>query len=287
VINNNSTLDNCGRLATVKPEEEWWFYQCAGTPVDATGKLVEVDIRNLLSHIQKVFDNKWYIRWGNIRNKGICANLMIGGAQNTTGNIVRLASNIQRLGGIDRLPYAKENLRNVAKCLATILELEVLGCFAEQGLPVTPYPVLESGAMPEARVTVDGTEVYVEVTHMEWPRREELVVTDWKSKQGAKLADKCIEKVSQLPNSECCVVVINPPTLIDNEIGRSIMASLAGYLSPDLYTRISGIILANKFMERSGFIKTCPVVVVNSLASKRCDDALVRLADALGKYPEY
>ncbi|MDP3063834.1 MAG: hypothetical protein Q8O40_11595 [Chloroflexota bacterium] len=286
MVNEHNPIDKCQRLSGIRPGDVWWFYQCAGAPEDTSGELSERDIRSILSHLETVFDNKWYVRWGNTRNKGICASLLIGGVQHSVDNIMRLASNIRRLGGIDKLPKAAANLRNLAKCLNTVLELEVLACFVEEGFTVTPYPVLPSGAIPEAKVKVGDTDVYVEVTHMDWPRPEDFPGIDWKSKQGTKLVEKCIGEVSQLPRSECGVVVMNPPTLIDEEVGRNILASFQGYLSPELYTRISGMILANKLVERSGFIRACPIVLVNACASRRCDSALERLAEALWKHPK-
>ncbi len=64
------------------------------------------------------------------------------------------------------------------------------------------------------------------------------------------------------------------------------MASMKDYPSPDVYTRISGIILANKLIERSGRIKAQPIVLVNVHASGRCDSELVKLAEALWKHPK-
>jgi len=132
---------------------------------------------------------------------------------------------------------------------------------------------------------VDDSDVFVEVTHMEWPKPQDFPGTNWKSRQGQRLVEKCIAEVAQLPSSECGVIIMNPPTLIDEEVGKSILASFQAYLLPDLYTRVSGIILANKLIERSGFIKTSPMAIVNIHASKRCDGALERLVQALWKHP--
>ena len=94
----------CKELATIEPHDEWWFYQCVGgVPEDTTGVYSEEDVRNLLSHLETIFDNKWYVKHGNTTNGGICANLLLGGVQNTVGNIMRLASNISRLGGLTQL----------------------------------------------------------------------------------------------------------------------------------------------------------------------------------------
>jgi len=65
-----------------------------------------------------------------------------------------------------------------------------------------------------------------------------------------------------------------------------ILESMRDLLLPDVYTRISGIILSNKLEERSGFIKACPIVLVNVHASRRCDEQLGRLAKALWKHPQ-
>lgn len=181
----------CDRLGTIKPQDEWWFHQCAGgVPEDTTGALRETDVRAMLSHLQGIFDNKWYVRYGNIRNRGLCANLLLGGVQNTVGNIMRLASNISRLAGIAKLgKKTRENLRNVAQCRDTILDLELLSCFAEGGFLVTPYPVLDSGTTPDAKAEVDKTDIFIEITHMEWPKREDFPGFNWKSKQGGKLIE--------------------------------------------------------------------------------------------------
>jgi hypothetical protein len=281
----------CDRLSTIKPEDEWWFYQCGGgVPEDITGATSEIDVRAMLFHLEGIFDNKWYAKYGNIRNGGLCANSRLGGVQNTVDNIMRLASNISRLGGIAKLgKKTKDNLRNrsVAQCLDTILELEVLSCFAEEGFLVTPYPVLDSGTTPDAKIEIDKTDIFIEITHMEWPKPENFPGLNWKSKQGGKLIEKCIGKVAQLPLSQCGAIIMNPPTLIDEEIGKSIMASMKDYLSPDTYTRISGIILANKLIERSGSIKAQPIVLINVHASRRCDSELVKLASALWKHPQH
>lgn len=130
------------------------------------------------------------VRYGNIRNRGLCANLLLGGVQNTVGNIMRLASNISRLAGIAKLgKKTRENLRNVAQCRDTILDLELLSCFAEGGFLVTPYPVLDSGTTPDAKAEVDKTDIFIEITHMEWPKREDFPGFNWKSKQGGKLIE--------------------------------------------------------------------------------------------------
>lgn len=278
----------CKELATIKPHDEWWFYQCVGgVPEGTTGIYSEEDVRNLLSHLETVFDNRWYVKHGNTKNSGICAELLLGGGmQNPIGNIMRLASNISRLGGITRLgKQAKDDLRNIAKCQDTILELEVLSCFVEEGFPVTPYPVLDNGRVPDGKVTVGTTDIFIEVTHNEWPKLEGFPGFNWKSKQGSKIIEKCINEVDQLPDSECGAIILNPPFLIDREIGIVILESMRDFLLPDLYTRISGIILPNKLIERSGFIKVHPIVLINIHAFKRCDGELERLAEALYKHP--
>lgn len=284
---NEPPLLKCKELATIKPHDDWWFYQCAGgVPEDTTGVHSEEDVRNLLSHLETIFDNKWYVKHGNTTNRGICANLLLGGVQNTVDNIMRLASNISRLGGITQLGrQARDSLRNVRQCLDTILELEVLRCFAEEGFPLKPYPLLNDGKRPDAKVTVDKMEIFVEITAVDWPRPEDFPGPNWKSKQGSKLIEKSINKVGQLPRSHCGVVVVNPPTLFDEEMARAIMEAVEAYLAPDLHTRISGIILANKRIERSGFLRACPTVLVNAHACKRCDSELLRLAEALYKHP--
>lgn len=277
----------CDRLSTIKLKDEWWFYQCAGgVPEDTTGVYSEEEIRNLLSHLETIFDNRWYVKHGNTTNRGICANLLLGGVQNTVGNVMRLASNISRLGGITQLGrQTRDSLRNVRQCLDTILELEVLSCFAEEGFPLRPYPFLDDGKRPDAKVIVDKTEIFIEVTGVDWPRPEVFPGSNWKSRQGSKIIEKSINEVSQLPRFQCGAIVVNPPTLIDEEMERAIMEAMQAYLSPDLYTRISGIILANKRIERSGFLKACPIVLVNTHAYKRCDSELLRLAEGLYKHP--
>lgn len=284
---NETPVSKCKELATIKPHDEWWFYQCVGgVPEDTTGVYSEEDVRNLLSHLETIFDNRWYVKHGNTTNRGICANLLLGGVQNTVGNIMRLASNISRLGGITQLGrQTRDGLRNMRQCLDTILELEVLSCFAEEGLPLRPYPLLKNGKRPDAKVMVDKTDVFVEITAVDWPKPEDFPCLNWKSKQGSKIIEKSINEVSQLPRSQCGVVVVNPPTLFDEEMARAIMEAMQAYLAPDLYTRISGIILANKRIERSGFLKACPTVLVNTHAYKRCDSELLRLAEALYKHP--
>lgn len=278
----NETPLKCKELATIKPYDEWWFYQCGGgVPEDTTGVY-----RNLLAHLETIFDNRWYIKHGNTINGGICANLLLGGVQNTAGNIIRLASNISQLGGITQLGrQTRDSLRNVNQCLDTILELEVLSCFAEEGFSLKPYPLLSNGKRPDAKVIVDTTEIFIEITAVDWPRPEDFPGLNWKSKQGSKLIEKSISKANQLPHSQCGAVIVNPPTLFDEEMARAIMEAMQAYLAPDLYTKISGIILSNKRIERSGFLEACPTVLVNAYAHKRCDNELVRLAEALYKHP--
>jgi hypothetical protein len=284
---NEAPVSKCKELATIMPQDDWWFYQCVGgVPEDTTGVYSEEDVRALLSHLETIFDNRWYVKHGNTINRGICAGLLLGGVQNTVSNIMRLAYTISRLGGITQLGrQTRDSLRNVRQCLDTILELEVMSCFVEEGFPLSPYPFLSDGKRPDAKATVDLTEIFIEITAVDWPRPEDFPGLNWKSKQGSKLIEKSISEVSQLPRSECGAVVVNPPTLFDEEMARAIMEAMQGYLVPDLYTRISGIILANKRIERSGFIKTCPTVLVNAHACKRCDSELLRLAEALYRHP--
>ncbi len=284
---NETPLSKCKELATITLQDDWWFYQCVcSVPEDTTGVYGEEDVRNLLSHLETIFDNRWYVEHGNTINKGICASLLLGGVQNTVGNIMRLAYNISRLGGITQLGrQTRDNLRNMRQCLDTILELEVMSCFVEEGFPLSPYPLLSSGKRPDARVIVDMTEIFIEITAVDWPRREDFPSFDWKSKQGSKLIEKSISEVSQLPRFQCGAIVVNPATLFDKEMARAIMEGMQAYLTPELYTRISGIILANKRIERSGFLKACPTVLVNTHAYKRCDSELLRLAEALYKHP--
>jgi hypothetical protein len=287
IMVNQSSISSCERLSTIKPGDEWWFYQCGGgVPKDTTGMNTEDDIREILSHLQVIFNNEWYAKHGNSRNGGICANLLLGGVQNTIGNIMRLSSNISRLGGIAKLgKRVRDDLRNTRKCCDVILELEVLSCFVEEGFPVTPYPILNNRRVPDCKVTVGSTDIFVEVTHNEWPRAKNFPSFGWKSKQGSKIIEKCLYEVEQLPDSECGAIVLNPPTLIDREMSNDILESMRGFLLPDLYSRISGIILANKLVERSGFIKASPILLVNGYAAKRCDSELERLAEALWKHP--
>ncbi|MFC1956875.1 hypothetical protein ACFLVY_01080 [Chloroflexota bacterium] len=283
----NDALLKCRELATIGPHDEWWFYQCGGgVPEDTTGVHSEQDVRALLSHLETIFNNRWYVKHGNTANRGLCANLLLGGVQNTVDNILRLASNISRLGGITRLGrQTRDGLRNVTQCLDTILELEVLSCFAEEGFSLKPYPLLSNGKRPDAKVIVDTTEIFIEITAVDWPRQEDFPGTNWKSKQGSKLIEKSINEVSQLPRGQCGAVVVNPATLFDEEMARAIMEAMRAYLAPDHYTKISGIILANKRIERSGFLKAHPTVLVNAHAHKRCDNELLRLAEALCKHP--
>lgn len=285
---NQSLVSPCERLRAIKPEDEWWFYQCAAdTLEDTTGS--KDDIMNTLFHLQAIFNNKWYVKYGNIRNGGICALALLGGMQNTSGNIMRIASNISRLGGIAKLGKKTiKSLRNrdVAQCLDTILEIEVLSCFAEEGFPLTPYPVLDNGRIPDAKVVIDEMDIYVEITAIRWPRPEDFPGQNWKPKQGSKVIERCIEEVSQLPLSQCGIVIVNPPTLFDEEIGRTIMETMKAWFSPELYTKLSGIIIANKRIERSGFIKAQPIPIVNIHASNRCDSQLAKLAEALWKNPK-
>jgi len=286
---NDDLVYKCDKLSNIQPHDEWWFYQCAGgVPVDITGMNSEEDIKNTLKHLQTVFDNKWYVKHGNTKNGSICAGLLLGGVQNNTGNIMRLASNIARLGGILKLgKQVKNNLRNITKCRDTILELEVLSCFVEEGFEVTPYPLLDIGKIPDGRVIVDNVEIFVEITHNEWPKSDDFPGLNWKSKQGSKIIEKCISEIEQLPKGECGVVILNPPFMIDSEIGTVILESMRDLLLPDVYTRISGVILSNKLSERSGFIKALPIVLINSHAAKRCDNELEKLATALWKHPSY
>lgn len=270
----------CDKLRAIKPSDDWWFFQCAR----AQGNITEVyskEEREALSVLQEIFDNKWYLAMRE-RRKGFCASQLLGGSQNTEGNMMRLASNILRLGGISRLGRkVRDDLRSVTKHLDTALELEIMGCFVESGFAVTPYPNLSNGSVPDGMVAVDVTDIYFEVTHNEWPLPDNFPGPDWKSKQGNKIAEKCIAEVSQLPKNECGVIIINPPTLIDGEMGTAILAAMGGYLQPDVYTRISGVILVNKLIERSGFLRAVPIVIVNVHATKRCDRELNRLASAL------
>jgi len=287
-MNQYSPLQ-CDELSTIKVNDEWWFYKCSGgVSTDTASVHSEEDIRNLLSHLQGIFDNKWYVKHGNIRNGGICANALLGGAQNTEGNIMRLASNISRLGGIAQLgKKTKDNLRNPRQCLDTILELEVLSCFLEEGFSVAPYPILHTGQVPDGKLRLDNTDIFIEVTNVEWPTPENFPGINWKQKQGSKIIEKCISKVEQLPKSQCGVVIVNPPTLFDPETSGIVLESMRGFLLPDLYNRISGIIVAHKLIERSGFIKATPIVLVNDYATKRCDLELVKLAEALWKHPQF
>lgn len=276
----------CDRLSVIRLDDEWWFYQCAGIPEDKSGESGEEVVRRILSNLQGVFDNAWYVKYGNTKNGGICANLLLGGVQNTAGNMLRLASNLARLGGIEKLGHKlKSDLRSISKCRDTILELEILSCFAEEGFPVIPYPILNNGKVSDGKVTVGVTDIFFEVTHNEWPKPADFPGLNWKSKEGSKIIGKCIREVQQLPKSECGAIIINPPTLFDKEMGTVILESMRDFLFPGLYTRISGIILTNKLIERSGFIKAQPVVLINTYAEKRCDNELERLAEALWKHP--
>ena len=277
----------CDKLSNIQPHDEWWLYQCAsGVPEDITEVNSEEDIKNTLSHLQTIFDNKWYVKHGNIKNGCICAGLLLGGMQNNTGNIMRLASNLAGLGGIAKLgKQVKNNLRSITKCRDTILELEILSCFEEEGFEVTPYPLLDNGKIPDGKVVVGNAKIFVEITHNEWPKPADFPGLNWKLKQGSKIIEKCMSEIEQLPKGECGVVILNPPFMIDSEIGTIILESMRDFLLPDVYTRISGVILSNKLIERSGFIKTFPIVLVNLHAVKRCDNELERLAIALWKHP--
>jgi len=88
------------KLKQIQPGDEWWFYQCAGRPTDETGKLRQDKIDIFLSRVQEVFDDPWYSWLRNLRHgRGACDNLILGGVQNTVGDILRLGENIHNLGG--------------------------------------------------------------------------------------------------------------------------------------------------------------------------------------------
>lgn len=278
----------CKQLSSIHQSDEWWFYQCVGGVLeDVTGAYAEQDIRESLSQLEAIFDNKWYAKRGNKVNSGICAGLLLGGMQNTIPNIMRLAFNITRLGGIDILGrHVRDNLRNPSQCLNTILELEILMCLTEGGVNVEPYPQLDRGRRPDALVNIDGTDIYVEVTAIDWPAIHPLNEVGWKPQEASRIADKCIGKTKQLPDYDSGVLIVNQPMLFDPELGHALLESLRGYLMPELYSRISGIILVSKLAERSGFIKVKPMPIANVHATKRCDEELATLAEALWKYPE-
>lgn len=276
----------CDKLKQIRVEDEWWFYQCVGRPKDETGKLGQDKIDLFLSCAQQIFDNRWY-RWlRNLRQgRGVCANLILGGVQNTVGNVLRLGENLHALGGPVNLDNELiKRLKNPRTCSAAILELEIAGCFAQAGYAVELYPAIAEGK-PEAKVRVGDLDIYVEVVHLDWPAGERFLAPQ--KSQGRKMAEKILRKYDQLPEQGPGVIVANPPHFLAPDTSGGIAERLHGLLKPDLHTRVSALILASKWAERSGFIKPYPVVTINGHAKKRCDKEVSRLADALVKYPDW
>jgi len=105
--------------------------------------------------------------------------------------------------------------------------------------------------------------------------------------EGRHIIKRALSKYKQLPEEGLGIIVVNPTWLLAPQVGEGMAERLKGLLSPNLHTRVSGIIFANKRAERSGVIKTVPSIVINPHAKRRCDHDIERFAEALFKYPEW
>ncbi len=105
--------------------------------------------------------------------------------------------------------------------------------------------------------------------------------------EGRHLIKRALSEYKQLPEQGPGVIIVNPTWLLAPQVGEGMAERLKGLFSPNLHTRVSGIIFANKRAERSGMIKSVPLPVANPYAKRRCDRDIERLANALFRYPEW
>lgn len=98
---------------------------------------------------------------------------------------------------------------------------------------------------------------------------------------------RVIEKSKQLPPGEAGVIIASPLFLWGPNESEAAVSQLGQIISRQPHTRISGLVFHAKHVEHSGFLKHVPSVLLNPRASKRCDEALSKLAGALFTFPDW
>lgn len=99
--------------------------------------------------------------------------------------------------------------------------------------------------------------------------------------EGRHLIERALRKYKQLPKEGPGIIIVNPTWILASQIRGKMDERLKGLLNPYTHKRVSGIIITNKRAERSGIMKTIPLIVINSYAKRRCDNDIIRLAQSL------
>lgn len=161
-------------MKQISDNDKWWFDICVGKITDKRGKLSDEKIIKRLSELKKIYDNRWYRKFRNIKTGlGPCPITMMGGIQSPIFSIVRLGQNLKTLGGVDNLESELiERLRQLDTFMDASIELEIGACFAEAGYKVELYPTLASGKKCDMRVRGKDDWVYIEITHLRPSKRE-------------------------------------------------------------------------------------------------------------------
>jgi hypothetical protein len=98
---------------------------------------------------------------------------------------------------------------------------------------------------------------------------------------GKHLVKRTLKEYKQLPEDGPGIIITNPSSLLDPQIGLGMEERLRGLFTPEMHQRVSGIIFVNRRVKRSGFIKDHPIPIINEFAKKRCDRSIEKLSNAL------
>ena len=150
---------------------EWWFMRRGGLELIESLQLNlnRHQINQFLNSFHLIFNNEWF---NSIKeaHKNRFLNLyfnFIGGPY-TIIKILRLGECLYHLR--DKIKTRKEiiaRLRNRREFQSTALELEIASCFVQAGYELDIYPQIESGKIPEGKITIEGKEIYYEVARQD------------------------------------------------------------------------------------------------------------------------
>ena len=196
------------QLSTLSNEDEWWLWKRIGGKESLNRlpiKLEKQQMEMYLNSFKEIFDNEW---WSSTckkqREKSVDDPLSAFGGQSPIIRILRLGECTYHLRKNDKLPSDLiERLKNKKSFWSAATESEIVSCFIQVGFDLDLYPLIPSGSEPDGKVTIDGTDIYYEVTEQHWSgleveaRKYESRVIDWLSKKCDPLNGSLIFKSGQ------------------------------------------------------------------------------------------
>lgn len=108
---------------------------------------------------------------------------------------------------------------------------------------------------------------------------QEYIIEQWMK--------KLFKKAKQLPSGKCGVIIGSPLFLWGPDELNAAINAISRELKLSTHSRVSGIILCAKHIERSGIIRHIPSIIFNPRAEIKNEDKIKAMATALFTYPDW